>query len=222
MSGVGDCFRNPTQARQTNTTATQLLAELAERHRSRMIHVSTDLVFNGEKGWYRETDCPAPLSVYGHTKASAERIVLGHDGHLVLRISLLFGPSINGRTSFFDQQIDALLNNKPCTLFEDEWRTPLSLCAAARGLLAAAESDMTGILHLAGPERMSRFDMGQRLARLLHKSEATLVAASREDFAAAEPRPRDTSLACDRWHQCMPNAELVNFEDALRAFGIAS
>ena len=217
MSGVTDCFRDPTQARRTNTTATRLLAELTDRHPARMVYVSTDLVFNGKKSWSCETDCPVPLSVYGQTKATAERAVLDHHHHLVTRISLLFGPSINGRPSFFDQTIQALKHHTPCKLFQDEWRTPLSLRVAANGLLAAAASDVTGILHLAGPERMSRLDMGQRLARFLHEDESVLEPSCRDDNPSVEPRPQDTSLKCDRWNELFPHVARPGYEDSLKA-----
>ena len=221
MSGVGDCFRDPTHARQTNTTATRLLAEMTDRQPARFVFVSTDLVFKGEKSWYRETDCPAPLSVYGQSKASAERAVLDHRRHLVLRISLLYGPSINDRPSFFDQQIQALRRGTPCTLFADEWRSPLSLRTAARGLLIAAGSDVSGILHLGGPERMSRLEMGQRVARVLGRDDAHIKSASRDDVPAAEPRPRDTSLNSDRWYELLPDPERRDFETSLGDLGVA-
>jgi dTDP-4-dehydrorhamnose reductase len=217
MSGVADCFRDPTHARRTNTTATRLLAELAERQPARFIYVSTDLVFKGTKQWYTETDCPAPLSVYGQTKAAAERGVLNHQHHLVLRISLLFGPSINDRPSFFHQQIESLQKGTPCSLFNDEWRSPLSLAVAAKGLLAAAASDVSGILHLGGTERMSRLEMGQRLARVLGKDERLCKAACRDDVPAAEPRPCDTSLSSELWDQVIRGLPRPGYEESLRS-----
>ncbi len=220
MSGVGDCFRNPTQARRTNTTATRLLAELAARQPARLVYVSTDLVFDGAKQWYSEIDCPAPLSVYGHTKAGAERAVLDQQQHLVLRISLLFGPSINQRPSFFEQQIQALRDGATCKLFDDEWRTPLSLNVAAQGLLAAAAADVSGILHLGGAERMSRLEMGQRLACALGKDERLCQALSRTDVTAAEPRPCDTSLACKRWDETIRDFQRPSYEESLHAMGL--
>jgi dTDP-4-dehydrorhamnose reductase len=220
MSGVGDCFRDPAQARQINTTATRLLAELAARHSARMIYVSTDLIFSGDKGSYVETDCPAPLSVYGQTKASAERSVLDHARHLVLRISLLFGPSINGRPAFFEQQIQALKNGGPCTLFRDEWRTPLNLQTAAEGLLDALGTEVTGILHFGGPQRMTRLEMGLRLARFLGRDESAIQAVDRDEVPAAEPRPRDTSLDSQRWCQLFPDSPRLEYEDALRVMDV--
>ena len=220
MSGVGDCFRDPTTARHTNTTATSLLAELAERRNARMLYVSTDLVFNGEKQWYTETDCPEPLSVYGQTKTAAERTVLEHARHLVVRVSLLYGPSINQQPSFFEQQIQALRAGSACRLFRDEWRSPLSLETAARGLLTAAAADITGLLHLGGVERMSRLEMGQRLARVLNVDQELCQAIGREDVATEEPRPQDTSLASEKWQQTFTDFARPNYEESLQSLGL--
>jgi dTDP-4-dehydrorhamnose reductase len=220
MSGVSDCFRDPAQARQTNATATRLLAELSDRRPARMVYVSTDLVFNGDKQWYAETDCPTPLSVYGQTKATAERAVLDHPRHLVLRISLLFGPSLNGRPSFFEQQIQAVKNGTPCTLFRDEWRTPLDLRIAAQGLLDVVHADVTGILHFGGPQRLTRLEMGQRLAQFLGRDADVIQAAARDDIPASEPRPRDTSLNSDRWCTLFPDLPRPEYEESLRMLEI--
>lgn len=216
LSSVADCFRDPAQARQVNATGTRLLADLADRRSARMVYVSTDLVFNGEKPWYAETDCPTPLSVYGQTKATAERAVLDHSRHLVVRISLLFGPAINGRPSFFEQQLQAVKNGAPCKLFRDEWRTPLSLQLAAQGLLDALRADVSGILHLGGPERLSRLEMGQRLAQFLGRDPDLMQSIVREDVPASEPRPRDTSLNSEHWCNLFPQFPRCDYDESLR------
>lgn len=220
MSGVADCYRDSGLARQTNVTATRLLVEMAEKHSARIVYVSTDLVFNGEKNLYDESDCPSPLSVYGQTKANAERCVLSSSRHLVLRMSLMFGPAINERPSFFQQQIAALRANTTCRLFRDEWRTPLDLQSAANGLLDVATSDVAGILHFGGPQRMSRLEMGLRLARHLGMAESLIQAIDREDAPAAEPRPRDTSLDSRRWYETCPHSPRLDYETALQQMGL--
>src|SRR5205814_6057661 len=90
VASIAECWRNPERAHQVNTHATAVLAELAEQARARFVHVSTDLVFDGEKGWYREEDVPAPLSVDARTKAAAEAPVAAIPRGLVVRMSLLF------------------------------------------------------------------------------------------------------------------------------------
>jgi dTDP-4-dehydrorhamnose reductase len=216
LARVADCHRDPDRAARVNTAGTAALAELAAGARARLVYVSTDLVFDGERGGYREDDPPAPLSVYGRSKADAEAAVLAVPGGVVARVSLLFGPSLTGRPTFFDEQVAALRAGRPVTLFPDEWRTPLGLAAAAESLLGVAFSDLTGMLHLGGPERLSRLEMGQRLAAFLDADPSAIVAVKREQAPAAEPRPRDVSLDCSRWRGLFPGQPWPTWEEALR------
>jgi dTDP-4-dehydrorhamnose reductase len=212
-------FQDPERAAQVNTRGTALLAELAERTGARLVLVSTDLVFDGERGNYREGDPPNPLSVYGRTKADAEATVLATNGNAVARVSLLFGPSmwgtLLGRPSFFDTTVEALRTGRPVTLFTDEWRTPLALTAAAESLIALVESDVSGLLHLGGPERLSRLEMGHMLAEHLGASSESIIAARREDVPSAEPRPRDTSLDSSRWRALFPELPWPTYRESL-------
>jgi dTDP-4-dehydrorhamnose reductase len=177
--------------------------------------VSTDLVFDGEHAPYREEDTPAPLSVYGKTKVTAEEAVRSLPRGVVARLSLLYGPSLSGRPSFFDEQAAALRAGRPVTLFDNEWRTPLDLATAARALTALAASDVTGIVHIGGPQRLSRLEMGRQLAKFLGVERPNLVVVSRNDHPAAEPRPRDTSLDSSRWRGLFPSLPWPAWEEAL-------
>lgn len=216
VTRVADCFRDPRRAEQINVQGSAALAELAARAGARLLLVSTDLVFDGTRGWYREEDEPSPLSVYGRTKAAAERVVLAARRGAVVRVSLLFGPSVVGRPFFFDEQVAALRAGRPCTLFEDEWRTPLGLRTAAQALLGIACSDFTGLLHLAGPERMSRVEMGERLAAFLGSDPSAIVRVLRGSVPAPEPRPGDTSLDASQWRQRFPGQGWPTWEEVLR------
>jgi dTDP-4-dehydrorhamnose reductase len=204
LARISNCHRDPDLARRINTDGSALLADLAAESGARLLLVSTDLVFDGERGCYREEDPAAPLSVYGRSKADAEAAVLAVPRGVVARLSLLYGPSVVGRPSFFDEQVAALRAGRPVTLFADEWRTPLALSAAAEALVTLAQSDCTGLFHLGGPERLSRLEMGQRLAGFLGVSASTIVAVNRADAPSPEPRPRDTSLDSSRWRGLFP------------------
>src|SRR5262249_6344795 len=161
-----------------------------------------------------EQDAPAPLSIYGQTKLAAEAAVSSFDRHVVVRLSLLFGPSLGSYPSFFDEQIAALRGGRPCPLFADEWRTPLSLLTASQRLLPIAVSDLTGLLHWGGPERLSRLEMGQRLATVLG-CDPELVVPTNRASVAAEPRPRDASLDSSRWRALFPSQPWPEAEEAL-------
>jgi dTDP-4-dehydrorhamnose reductase len=215
LSRLSDCQRDPNQARRVNVEGTSVLADLCAGAGSRFVHVSTDMVFSGEQGWYRESDKPAPLSVYGRTKAEAEQAALAAPRSIVVRVSLLYGPTLNGRPAFFDDLLASLHEKRPITLFDDEWRTPLDKRTAARALLAIARSDITGILHVGGPERLSRLETGLRVASYLHLDPTPIVAASRDSAPAAEPRPRDLSLDSSRWRNLFPDLDWPIMETAL-------
>ena len=219
ISNAAACFQDPERTRQVNTTATRILAELAQKHRARLIFTSTDMVFDGRDGHYRETDSMTPISVYGHSKAIAECSVVRWE-QVVLRISLLYAPAINGRPVFFDHQLAAIREGSRCVLFEDEWRTALSTQIAAEGILRVAASDFKGILHLAGPESMTRFEMGRRLAAAVGADPDLIVGNRREDSESDEPRPRDVSLCCDRWCELFPEFPRPSYEESLRQLGI--
>jgi dTDP-4-dehydrorhamnose reductase len=214
---ISRCFRDPPAARRVNVEGTRLLAELSEQSRARLLFVSTDLVFDGTRGMYDERDAPAPTSVYGQTKVDAEQAVLACPDSVVVRVSLLFGPSLTGRPSFFDQQVAALRNREPCELFQDEWRTPLGLHAAAAAIMRIARSGFRGLVHVGGPERMSRLEMGHRLAAFLHCDPSILVSTNRPVSGSIEPRPRDVSLDSTLWRESFPEAVWPSWNEALEA-----
>jgi dTDP-4-dehydrorhamnose reductase len=201
VASVADCYRDRERAEKVNVQGSKVLSELAADARARIMFISTDLVFDGEQGAYREPDEPRPLSAYGRTKLAAEAAVLTNPRSAVVRVSLLFGPTLVGRPSFFDKQMAALREHNPIRLFSDEWRTPLGLATAARALILVADSDFTGILHMGGRERLSRVEMGERLADFLGIDEPAIIAESRNNSAAAEPRPRDLALDSSLWRE---------------------
>lgn len=221
MAAVSECHHDPQRAARINTHGSAVLAELADRAKIPLLHISTDMVFDGEHAPYREGDTVAPLSIYGRTKAEAERAVLAYPRNTVVRLPLLFGPSLSGRPSFFDQQIQAFRQGKRIVLFADEWRTPLSLQVAARALLALASgtnetpAGAVGLLHLGGPERLNRLEMGQRLAAFLGCEPGTIVPTSRTSVPAVEPRPADLSLDSSRWRSLFPRHEWPTWDEAL-------
>jgi len=215
LSMVSDCYRHPDRARRINTEGTKLLAELAVDAGARLIYVSTDMVFDGVRGHYREEDSPQPLSVYGRSKLAGEASVLAAPRGLVVRVSLMFGPTLIGRPYFFDQQLRTMQLGQQVTWFEDEWRSPFGLRAAAQALLTLGRAEVTGLLHIGGPERMSRLQMGQRLAAVYGLDASLVVPITQSSVATPEPRPRDLSLDCSKWRSLFPASWWPTWEQAL-------
>lgn len=217
VSSVAAALPDPGRARRINVVATGDLARLSMRLGARFVYTSTDMVFDGEGAPYAEAHEPSPLSVYGRSKLEGELAARNNPNALIVRLPLLYGKPAVTRESTFVAQVRALRAGAPLSLFTDEYRTPLSLEDAAESVLLAAESDRAGLLHLAGPERLSRMDMGRLLAERLGVSGAELRAIRREDALAAEPRPRDLSLDDAEFRRAFGVPAGRSMRDALRA-----
>ncbi len=188
MSTVGACEKDPAQAMNVNAWAIDFLATGAT---TRLLQVSTDMVFDGKAAPYGVTAEPQPLSVYGQSKRQGEQVALNFKRALVVRLPLLFGPSHDGQRGATDMIRSALGKGAPVTLYANEFRTPLHVADAASALVDLLLDDArTGIEHLPGPERVSRTDLGFRFMEL-HGLTSPLV---RSDPATDPLRPRDASL----------------------------
>ncbi|HEX3623824.1 MAG TPA: SDR family oxidoreductase [Verrucomicrobiae bacterium] len=191
ISGVADAQKNPAQAKKVNTDVTQLLAELASD--VQFVFFSTDLVFDGRKGNYNESDAPNPLHTYGETKVAAEQIVLKNPAHLVLRTSINGGISAAGNRGFNEQLWQALESGRTMKLFTDEFRCPIFAGETARAVWELTEQKCSGIVHVAGAERMSRFQLGQLLLRHRPHKKDGIEPGLAKDFPGP-PRVPDASL----------------------------
>lgn len=190
MSQMGACSADPDAAEQVNARATATIAQSLPT-----LYVSTDLVFDGASAPYDSGAQPSPLSAYGRSKALGEDRVRAARG-LVVRVPLLFGPSHDGRRGASDMLRAALVEGRTLGLFVDEFRTPLHVVDAARGLidlLAALPERAGGVAHLGGPERISRFAFAERFVAV-HGLDMDGI----EPAESADPtRPRDVSLVSD-------------------------
>jgi dTDP-4-dehydrorhamnose reductase len=191
VSTVTGAQADPGLARRVNVEVTQLLAELAAE--VQFIFFSTDLVFDGRRGNYTEDDAPSPLHVYGETKAAAERIVLKNPGHTVVRLSINGGISRPGNRGFNEQLRQAWQAGGMMKLFTDEFRSPLPAIETARAVWELAERECRGLFHVAGAEKLSRWQIGLLLAGRHPELKASLEPASAKDFPGP-PRALDTSL----------------------------
>jgi dTDP-4-dehydrorhamnose reductase len=189
------CQADPALARRQNVEVTALLADLAaEVH---LVFFSSDLVFDGRQGNYDEAATPNPLSVYGETKVAAEQLVLANPRHSALRTSLNGGTSPSGDRGFNEQMRCAWQARRTLRLFTDEFRSPIPAVVTARALWDWERRGTRGLYHLAGAERLSRWQIGQLMAARWPQLKPLLESGSLRDYAGA-PRPPDTSLNCAR------------------------
>jgi dTDP-4-dehydrorhamnose reductase len=195
VSTVAEAQANPTLARRVNVEATRLLAELAAE--VQFILFSTDLVFDGRKGNYVETDAINPLHVYGETKAAAEEIVLKNPKHIVVRTSLNGGVSRTGTRGFNEQLRRSLRTTSGMKLFTDEFRCPIPAVETARAVWDLADQKRAGLFHVAGAEKLSRWQIARLLVPRWPEIETKIESGSARDFPGP-PRALDTSLNIDK------------------------
>ena len=191
VSTIAGAEADPNLARRVNIEVTKLLAELAAE--CRFVFFSTDLVFDGSKGNYVEADAPNPLHFYAETKLAAEQIVLSHPRHLVLRTSINGGVSPTGDRGFNERIRQEWRAGQRLKLFTDEFRNPIFAGETARAVWELANRNQTGIVHVAGAERLSRWQIGQLLAMRWPDIHANIEPVLARDFPGSRRAP-DTSL----------------------------
>ena len=128
---------------------------------ARLVHLSSDVVFNGRNGPYRETDPVSPLHAYGRAKADAETIVAHHPNQVTVRTSLIYGLQLMDRSTEWISQ--ALRAGEPVTLFTDQFRNPVWADSLSLACLELAQNDYRGVLHVAGGQEMTRAEFGLKL-----------------------------------------------------------
>ncbi len=195
LSRTKDCEQDPQLARRVNVEATAHLVRLCND--IPFIFLSSGEVFDGRAGWYREADTPNPINFYGKTKLEAEQLVLENPRHTVVRIVLTAGTSQNGDRSFVEDMWRAVKSGKSVTLYADEYRCPLPAGAIARAIWELVGKGESGLFHLGGRERLSRWEIGQALLPWYPELQGRLGKGYARNHIGA-PRPTDLSLNCEK------------------------
>ena len=186
------CSNRTPQEIEAIVPAARHITQFAKRTSGRLIHLSTDLVFDGEEAPYREKSVPNPISSYGRAKAQAEQIIAKlYPQAAIIRASLMYGiDPIDHQTRWL---LNGMEKNETVRLFTDEIRSPIWVKTLAASLLELAESNFSGVLNIAGPEPFSRWDFGMKILDLLHRVPTdTIVPATRAESGLN--RPRDLTL----------------------------
>ncbi|MEM8549921.1 MAG: SDR family oxidoreductase [Verrucomicrobiota bacterium] len=181
VSSPGAVDVDPEGAEKLNVALPRRLAQVANHLGGRLIHLSTDMVFDGTAGPYRSSDKPCPHGLYGQTKLLAEREVLknGQAHATVLRIPILTGDSPSGERSVHEKLFQSLARGDRPTLYTDEIRQPLAAANLGEVMVELAErGNLSGLFHWAGNEALSRYDMGQRILAHFSLPEALIQQAT--------------------------------------------
>ncbi len=197
VSSAAACDLDPRGSSEVNCTLPATLARLAHHLGCRFMHISTDMVFDGDEAPYRSTSTPCPRGLYGQQKLLAERSVLqaAADVAVVLRLPLLTGTSLGGRRSLHEVLFTQWADGRATPLFEDEFRTPASAENCADLVVELLDRrELTGLFHWSGSERLSRAEMGRRLLARFNLPGRLIHTCLRADVPGCANRPHDLSL----------------------------
>lgn len=212
LTNTAVCEAEPDRAHLLNVQVTAWLCELAAN--VTLVFLSTDLVFDGRRGNYTETDPVNPLCVYAQTKAEAEQVVLANPLHLVVRTSLNAGVSPTGDRSFTEKMRLAWQKGQTLALFTDEFRCPIHASLTARAIWELVQHKQRGLFHVAGNQKLSRWQLGQLVAARCPELNPKLIPASVNQWHGP-PRAKDTSLDCSK-AQAVLSFQLLGFEQWLK------
>jgi dTDP-4-dehydrorhamnose reductase len=196
VADINFAEQNRELARAVNVEMTRALVKLCAEVGCRMVFCSTDTVFDGERAPYREQDEPRPVNFYGHTKVEAEKIVTTLSEQAVIaRLAIVMGlPVVGAGNSFMAKMLADLKEGKSVVAFTDEVRTPLDVITAGRALLELAAGNQQGVFHLAGSERLIRFELAQRIAPRFGFNPGLVLGQPAAGSKRPARRPRDVSL----------------------------
>jgi len=189
------CEHDVKTAFRVNFEATHELALAAAQRGARLVYLSTDLVFDGRRGNYSESDQPRPLSVYGMSKLRGEEGALtACPGALVARSTLIYGFGSPSSKTFLSKLLEVFCDGRRMQLFTDQRRNPILVEDLAEAIVCALKKDLTGIYHVGGSECASRYDFGKVVCRVFGFDEDLLVPVTMEDAVFPARRPQDATL----------------------------
>jgi dTDP-4-dehydrorhamnose reductase len=195
LHNVDRCEVERDLAWQVNAGSTGALARVAQDVGARYLFVSTDFVFDGMKGRYREEDVPRPVNYYGETKLAGERAVLAASpDHLIVRPSVVFGWD-DTRLNFATWILSSIKEGKSVNVATDWIGSPTFADGLAAGMLRLLKVPNGGVYHLAGPKALSRHEFAVRLAKAFGLDPTAAKPVPSADLKLKAPRPRDSSLS---------------------------
>lgn len=182
---------------EINVTVTQLIANLCEKYNAKMIYTSTDLVYAGYRGSNLNEDAKLiPVSLYAETKLMGEvKIQQTFNNYIILRTALLYGFGLNHSTCHFQYMYDNLKEGKEVKLFVDQYRSPLSVIDAESMINKLLEKDIKSeVINFGGSERVSRYELGERLCKVARFDKKLLVKMNMDDV----PKVEDVSMNIEK------------------------
>jgi dTDP-4-dehydrorhamnose reductase len=217
LSDLDACESDPQSAQLLNVNLPEILARVAKSNGIKMIHISTDAVFDGQKGNYSEEDLPNPLSVYAKTKWEGEKVVAQYNPDaLIVRVNF-YGYSLLGKRSLAEFFLYNLAAGTRVFGFSDVFFCPLLVQDLGIILSEMIKHDLKGLYHLVSSQSLSKYEFGVRIARLFGLNENLVESVSVDRGGLTARRSPNLTLRIDKLiHEL--NLPIPDQETGLRKF----
>ena len=215
LTDVDRCETDPSENRRLNLEMVAKVVEVCASQGIRLVHVSTDYVFDGGNGPYGEVDPPNPLSCYGRTKLDSEQLVLNSTvPAIVLRTLWLYGYIPHTRPNLVTWPLTALQEGKELKIVDDQRGNPTFVDDLALAILELCSQDYRGLIHMGGGTILTRYEMVLQLARRFGLSNDLVQPISTEELDQKASRPLQSGLKTERLTAALGRAP-VGFEDGI-------
>jgi len=192
FTNVDRCEIEKEKAYEINAKATENIAKVAKEINAKLIYISTDYVFDGKKGMYKEEDETNPVNYYGVTKLEGEKAVIKNcSDFIIARTSVIYGAN---KKNFATWAIEELRKDNQIKIITDQWVSPTLNQDLAEQIYKLIEKNERGIFHAAGGERISRYDFVIKLAEVFGFDKKLVIPVISENMGWIAKRPRDSSL----------------------------
>lgn len=189
MTNVDKCESDKQTCWDVNVTLVENLARLARIVDARMVHVSTDYVFDGQKGPYAETAVPHPISYYGKSKLAGENAcIVGSMQAAVVRTNVVYGPFVE-RPDFVRWVIDALESRTPIRVVNDQYSNPTYVDDISESILRIIQKRRYGIYHVGGADYCSRYEFALRIAEFFRADPSNISPVTTAELKQPARRP---------------------------------
>ncbi|MHB1050066.1 MAG: dTDP-4-dehydrorhamnose reductase [Bacteroidota bacterium] len=218
MTNVDECEIHRELAWKHNVTAVENLVEVCRRIDAKLVHISTDYVFDGQSGKYTEDDRAHPVNYYGKTKLAGENVIRSSGiDHAILRTVLLYGVGINVKSNFALWVIGNLSDKKEIRCVDDQISNPTHVHDLALAVKTAADEPLSGVFHISGSEIVSRYAFAVKAAEIFGFDPHLIRRVNSAEIPRPALRPMNTSFVIDKARQVF-RYEPMNVTQGLTLF----
>ena len=198
-TNVDGCEENKEECWKVNVESVENLAKASRKINTKLIHISSDYVFDGIGGPYSEEDKPAPTTYYGKAKLASENMIIGSKAkYAIIRTNVLYGYAYPAKASFVRWVIDELSNGNKIRVVNDQYNNPTLANDLAACILRIIQLDAEGMFNYAGSDYLSRFEFAQKISDKFNYSTELIFPTSTEELGQLADRPKKGGLRTEK------------------------